>query len=95
MSELSVLADKLLIGRFHRHVFLCIGDSCCTAAAGQESWEALKKEFKDRNLTPGTEEYSCYRTKVGCLRICQDGPIAVVYSRPTVSSGHAQVSGRQ
>ncbi|MFN9413170.1 MAG: (2Fe-2S) ferredoxin domain-containing protein, partial [Pirellula sp.] len=22
---------------------------------------------------------SCYRTKVGCLRVCSDGPILVVY----------------
>ena len=25
----------------------------------------------------------CYRTKVGCLRICTEGPIAVVYPEGT------------
>ena len=50
LEQLSEIAYKLKIGAFHRHVFLCIGDSCCTAEAGQEAWEALKKELKDRNL---------------------------------------------
>ncbi|MEK8023641.1 MAG: hypothetical protein AAB229_07520, partial [Candidatus Hydrogenedentota bacterium] len=37
--QVAAIAEKLLIGRFHRHVFLCIGDSCCTSAVGQEAWE--------------------------------------------------------
>ncbi len=27
----------------------------------------------------GGGENACYRTKVGCLRICKGGPVAVVY----------------
>lgn len=87
MSELSAIAEKLLIGKFHRHVFLCVGESCCSAVAGQESWDALKKELKDRNLSLADGPTACYRTKVGCLRVCTGGPILVVYPDGTWYGG--------
>jgi (2Fe-2S) ferredoxin len=87
MSELAEIAAKMKIGAFHRHVFLCIGESCCTAAVGQESWEMLKKELKDRNLSLAEGPTACYRTKVGCLRICTGGPILVVYPEGTWYGG--------
>jgi len=86
-DKLRQIADKLLIGEYHRHVFLCTGDTCCTAQDGQEAWEALKKELKDRNLSLATGPNACYRTKVNCLRICQGGPIVVVYPEGTWYSG--------
>ena len=81
------IADKLLIGQFHRHVFLCIGDACCTSEAGREAWEKLKSELKERNLSLATGPAACYRTKVQCLRICAGGPILVVYPEGTWYSG--------
>lgn len=91
MSEpnlnLAEVAEKLKIGAFHRHVFLCIGDSCCTSEAGQAAWEVLKKELKDRNLSLAEGPAACYRTKVQCLRVCSSGPIAVVYPEGTWYSG--------
>jgi (2Fe-2S) ferredoxin len=86
-GTLPEVAAKLGIGSFHRHVFLCTGDKCCTAEVGQAAWESLKKELKDRNLSLSTEPNACYRTKVGCLRICQGGPIAVVYPEGTWYQG--------
>lgn len=77
-QQLQTVATKLNIGHYTRHVFLCIGPSCCTPEAGLEAWEALKKELKDRSLTDVT-----YRTKVGCLRICCQGPTLVVYPEGT------------
>lgn len=82
-ESLTAVADKLLIGQFHRHVFLCVGDSCCTSEAGQAAWEVLKRELKDRNLSLATGPAACYRTKVGCLRVCAGGPILVVYPEGT------------
>jgi len=82
-DELARIADKLLIGQYHRHVFLCIGDSCCTSEVGQEAWERLKAELKDRNLSLSTGPAACYRTKVQCLRVCTGGPILVVYPEGT------------
>lgn len=87
MAELPMVAEKLGIGQYRRHVFLCTGETCCTAEAGQKAWEALKKELKDRNLSLSTGPNACYRTKAGCLRVCQDGPIAVVYPDGTWYSG--------
>lgn len=91
MSELQdlsrIAAEKLLIGKFHRHVFLCIGDSCCTSEVGQKAWEALKKELKDRNLSLSDSPAACYRTKVQCLRVCNGGPIVVVYPEGTWYGG--------
>ena len=87
IEELAEIAAKMKIGAFHRHVFLCIGDSCCTAAVGQEAWEALKRELKDRNLSLSEGPAACYRTKVQCLRVCTGGPIVVVYPDGTWYAG--------
>lgn len=86
-GTLPEVAAKLGIGSYHRHVFLCTGDKCCTAEVGAAAWEALKKELKDRNLSLSAGPNACYRTKVGCLRICQGGPIAVVYPEGTWYAG--------
>jgi (2Fe-2S) ferredoxin len=77
------IAPKLGIGSYHRHVFLCVGDSCCTTEVGLAAWDALKKELKDKNLSLSTGPNACYRTKVSCLRICTGGPILVVYPEGT------------
>jgi len=82
-EKLAAIAETLLIGQFHRHVLLCVGDSCCTAEVGQASWDVLKRELKERNLSLATGPAACYRTKVGCLRLCAGGPIMVVYPEGT------------
>jgi (2Fe-2S) ferredoxin len=87
LAPLSEIASKLLIGQYHRHVFLCIGEECCSREAGEAAWEALKKELKNRNLSLTVGPNACYRTKVQCLRVCKDGPIAVVYPEGTYYAG--------
>jgi len=86
-GTLPEVAAKLGIGSYHRHVFLCAGDKCCTAEVGQAAWEALKQELKEKNLSLSTGPNACYRTKVTCLRICQGGPIVVVYPEGTWYQG--------
>jgi (2Fe-2S) ferredoxin len=81
MQPLPTIADKLGIGRYQRHVFLCTGPKCCTPEIGLASWEALKQALKDKGLLEGPD--ACYRTKVGCLRICQQGPTMLVYPEGT------------
>ena len=78
-SRLATIAEELKIGEFSRHVLLCIGDSCCSAEQGRAAWSKLKNILKARNLSLATGPNACYRTKVECLRICQGGPILVVY----------------
>jgi (2Fe-2S) ferredoxin len=79
--ELETVASKLGIGAYRRHVFLCTGPRCCTPEVGMAAWEALKKAIKDQELGSGPD--ACYRTKVGCLRICCHGPTMVVYPEGT------------
>ena len=86
-GPLPVVAEKLGIGKYHRHVFLCTGDQCCSPEVGSAAWEVLKKELKEKNLSLSDGPNACYRTKVGCLRICQSGPIAVVYPEGTWYAG--------
>jgi (2Fe-2S) ferredoxin len=80
-DQLEAVAAKLGIGSYHRHVFLCTGPKCCTTEVGLAAWDKLKQTLKEHNL--GTGPNACYRTKVGCLRICQQGPTVVVYPEGT------------
>ncbi len=80
-EELKRVAEKLGVGSYQRHVFLCTGPNCCTPEDGQTAWEALKRELKEQQLLTGPR--ACYRTKVGCLRICTHGPTMVVYPEGT------------
>jgi (2Fe-2S) ferredoxin len=80
-QELQTVAAKVGVGEYHRHVFLCTGPNCCTPEVGQAAWETLKRELKDHNLGFGPN--ACYRTKVGCLRICCHGPTMLVYPEGT------------
>ena len=84
-EDLQAVAAKLGIGGYRRHVFLCTGPNCCTPENGLAAWEVLKKELKDHNLASGPN--TCYRTKVGCLRICCHGPTMVVYPEGTWYGG--------
>jgi (2Fe-2S) ferredoxin len=80
-AQLQQIAGKLGIGAYHRHVFLCTGPKCCTPEEGLAAWEKLKETLKDKALLAGPS--ACYRTKVGCLRICTQGPTMLVYPEGT------------
>ncbi|HEV3204827.1 MAG TPA: hypothetical protein VGY77_10605 [Gemmataceae bacterium] len=80
-AHLQTAAAKVGIGAYHRHVFLCTGPNCCTPETGQAAWETLKQTLKEKGLLSGLN--ACYRTKVGCLRICCHGPTMVVYPEGT------------
>jgi (2Fe-2S) ferredoxin len=77
-KSLEMIAAKLGIGNYSRHVLLCTGPNCCTPEEGSAAWDELKRQIKENNLGGG-----CYRTKVGCLRICEHGPTMVVYPEGT------------
>lgn len=80
-EQLQSVAAKLGIGSYRRHVLLCTGPNCCTPEDGLAAWEALKAQIKERGLSNG--DNACYRTKVGCLRICVHGPTVLVYPEGT------------
>jgi len=78
-EPLASITERLGIGHYHRHVFLCTGPNCCTPEVGADAWDTLKKELKERNLSLSSAANACYRTRANCLRVCAHGPIAVVY----------------
>jgi (2Fe-2S) ferredoxin len=62
-----------------RHIFLCCDQTtpkCCDKERGLAAWEFLKRRLKELGLS---EQGGILRTKANCLRICEGGPIAVVY----------------
>jgi (2Fe-2S) ferredoxin len=78
-QKLREKIELLNINKIKRHIFLCCDQTkpnCCDKEQGLKSWEYLKKRLDDLNLTGAG---GIYRTKANCLRICQQGPIAVVY----------------
>ena len=62
-----------------RHIFLCCDQSepkCCDKERSLAAWNFLKRRLKELKLS---EQGGILRTKANCLRICEGGPIAVVY----------------
>jgi (2Fe-2S) ferredoxin len=79
-SELNSMRKTLGLEKFTRHIFLCADQTepkCADKQRGLESWDFLKRRLKELNLV-GPEPL-VYRTKANCLRVCTQGPIAVVY----------------
>lgn len=79
-DELIRAARTLGLDQYRRHIFLCADQTepeCCAKEKGIEAWEFLKKRLKELNLA-GAEPL-VYRSKANCLRVCVNGPIAVVY----------------
>ena len=84
LVELQVLVDSLGLVKYRRHIFLCADQTepkCASKQSGLESWEYLKRRLKELGLV-GPEPL-VYRSKVNCLRVCTQGPIAVVYPEGT------------
>ncbi len=80
MKELDQYVESLGIEKFRRHIFLCADQTdakCAPKKEGLESWKFLKRRLKELNLA-GPEPL-VYRTKANCLRVCTQGPIALVY----------------
>jgi len=83
LEKLHAIAAAIHIGQIRRHLFLCCDQSkpqCCSREEGLASWDYLKRRLKELGLS---ESGRVYRTKANCLRICQQGPIAVVYPEGT------------
>jgi (2Fe-2S) ferredoxin len=62
-----------------RHIFLCAEaekGECCSRAVGTPAWKYLKKRLKELGLD---RDGGIARTKADCLKICNAGPIAVVW----------------
>ena len=77
-SQLKVAAT-IGVPVARRHILLCCDQTtakCCEKERGLAAWEFLKRRLKELGLS---EQGGILRTKANCLRICEGGPIAVVY----------------
>lgn len=79
-QHLAGIARNYGIGSLSRHIFLCADQTkpkCSEREVSVASWDYLKKRLAETGLL---QPPNCiYRTKANCLRICEQGPIAVVY----------------
>lgn len=83
-SSLSEIVKNLALNKIQRHLFLCADQTkpkCCSKEASLESWDYLKKRLTELGLDQAKSELNPYifRTKANCLRVCQAGPILLVY----------------
>ncbi len=80
-KKLEKIAKSYGIGALERHIFLCLGPDCCSMKKGEDAWQYLKDRLKELNLA--APKGGVFRTRAACLRICKDGPVAVVYPEGT------------
>jgi len=82
-ERLAEIAGSLGIPEARRHIFLCCDQTkpkCCEKEQGLTAWRYLKDRLRELGLShTGTVQ----RTKANCLKICEGGPIAVVYPEGT------------
>jgi (2Fe-2S) ferredoxin len=78
-GDLAAIAEGLGIPKGERHIFLCCDQTkprCSEKDRANAAWDFLKARLKELGLsTSGRVQ----RNKANCLRICEGGPIAVVY----------------
>jgi len=82
------LAEAIGVPAARRHIFLCCDQTkpkCCDRERANAAWDYLKRRLKELGLNEQGHRdeagrlRAVYRTKANCLRICEHGPIAVVY----------------
>jgi (2Fe-2S) ferredoxin len=73
------VANNIGVPVERRHIVLCCDQTnpkCCDKDRTLVAWDFLKRRLKELKLS---EQGGILRTKANCLRICEGGPIAVVY----------------
>ena len=73
------VAESIGVPVARRHIFLCCDQTnpkCCDKERGLAAWDFLKARLKALGLS---EQGGILRTKANCLRICEGGPVAVIY----------------
>jgi (2Fe-2S) ferredoxin len=83
-DRLATCSQALGLPQIQRHILICADQSnpkCCDKAESLVAWEYLKQRLQQLGLDqPTIDRPSCiFRTKANCLRVCQRGPILVVY----------------
>jgi (2Fe-2S) ferredoxin len=83
VPTLQASVTKLGLDRISRHILICADQTkplCCSQADSLVAWDYLKTRLRELKLdTPDRPDGCIFRTKANCLRVCQHGPIVVVY----------------
>ena len=73
------------------HLLLCATPSkplCCEPALGAATWGRLKELVRSLGLEdPARPEGVVLRTKADCLRVCQAGPILLIWPEGIMYGG--------
>jgi (2Fe-2S) ferredoxin len=83
LQRQRAIAGTIGVTSARRHIFLCCDQTtpkCCDKDRSLAAWDYLKRRLKELGLS---EAGGILRTKANCLRICEGGPIAVVYPEGT------------
>lgn len=83
-EELKQLAIQKGYETKRRHIFLCMHGKCAASETAEQLWNYLKKRLNE--LEPDSSTATVARSRVDCLRICAEGPVALVYPEGTMYS---------
>ena len=86
-EALARVAEAKGLGVARRHIFLCCDQAkpkCADRDRSLVAWNYLTNRLKELGLS---ERGGIARTKANCLRVCERGPIAVVYPEGTWYAG--------
>ena len=83
-ETLQTCSERLGIHTIERHLFLCCDQTkpkCCDREASLASWNYIKRRLPELGMDAAKSTTQCriFRTKADCLRVCQQGPILLVY----------------
>ncbi len=77
--------------RISHHLLLCATPTkakCCDPEIGAASWDALKQQVRELDLeNPSRVQGIVLRSKADCLRICDHGPILLIWPDGTWYGG--------
>jgi (2Fe-2S) ferredoxin len=83
LEALAEVARGKGLAATRRHIFLCCDQTkpkCAERERSLVAWDYLKRRLTELGLA---DHGGIARTRANCLRICEDGPIAVVYPEGT------------
>jgi (2Fe-2S) ferredoxin len=83
LQRQQAIARSIGVTVARRHIFLCCDQTkpkCCERERSLVAWDYLKRRLKELGLA---DSGGVLRTRANCLRICEGGPIAVVYPEGT------------
>jgi (2Fe-2S) ferredoxin len=79
LTSARLKAERVGIPVARRHILLCCDQTkpkCCEREQSIVAWDYLKKRLTELGLS---DQGGVLRTRANCLRVCESGPVAVVY----------------